>query len=149
MNKNLKSIAIATVLAGLVAPAFADPAPFCVAVNGGFGNGGSSFVARNFELPQPSKCAPWTGYTKTAATVILTTNGTACASNDGSVLTISLTSADPDYLGVGQTAVDYLRICSDLNNCPIGSGTDAGYNTGSAQQQDCTDDLLDLPTMHD
>ncbi len=63
---------------GLMAPfpSFAaSPAPYCVAVNGGFGNGGTTFVARNFTLPAASKCSPWTGYTKTASTVVAITGG--------------------------------------------------------------------------
>ena len=75
------------VLMGLVAPmqsfaAAPGPAPYCIAVGGGFGNGGSTFVARNFSMPEANKCTPWTGYTKTSATVIFTTNGTACLSGD-------------------------------------------------------------------
>ena len=40
------------------------PAPYCIAVNGGFGNSGysgSTFVARNFTLPDANKCTSWTG----------------------------------------------------------------------------------------
>ena len=50
-------------------PSTASPgtAPYCIAVNGGFGtSGGTTFVARNFTFPDASKCTPWTGYTKTA-----------------------------------------------------------------------------------
>ena len=52
-------------LLGLVAPmqsfaAAPAEAPYCIAVSGGFGNGGSTFVARNFSLPAASKCTPWT-----------------------------------------------------------------------------------------
>ena len=148
---NFKRLMVATaVLASTIAPVFADVAPYCIAVNGGFdGNGGSSVVARNFAYPEASKCTPWTGYTKTSATVIFTTNGTACASDDGTVLTVSVTHADPDFLGVGQIASDYIRVCPDAWNCPIGGGQDIGYLTGSAAPQDCTDFLLDLPTFHD
>jgi hypothetical protein len=147
---NFKRLAVATVVAGLIAPIYAYANPYCIAVNGGFGNGGTSFVARNFAMPDPSKCTPWTGYTKTSATVIFTTTGTMCASDDGSVLTLSVSSADPDFLGVGQIASDYIRLCPDsVTSCPIGGGQDVGYNTGSAAPQDCTDALLDLPTFHD
>jgi hypothetical protein len=47
----------------LVAPGqsfAASPEPYCIAVNGGFGSGGTTFVARNFSLPAASKCTPWT-----------------------------------------------------------------------------------------
>jgi hypothetical protein len=148
MNLNrLMITTVTTVLAG-IAPVYASP--YCIAVNGGFGNGGTSFVARNFALPDASKCTPWTGYTKTSATVIFTTNGTACLSDDWTVLTVSVSSADPDYLGVGQIASDYIRVCPEnVTSCPLGSGTDVGYDTGPAAPQDCTDSLLDLPTYHD
>jgi hypothetical protein len=148
---NIKKIMLAAaVLATTIGPVFADVAPYCVAVNGGFdGNGGTSFVARNFDFPEASKCTPWAGYTKTSATVIFTTNGTACASDDGTVLTLSVTSQDPAYLGVGTSVSDYLQVCTDVNNCPIGGGSDVGYLTGSAAPQDCSDYLLDLPTFHD
>src|ERR1700735_195789 len=68
------------VLLRVVAPmqsfaAAPGPAPYCIAVGGGFGNGGSTFVARNFSMPAASKCTPWSGYTKTASTVILITSG--------------------------------------------------------------------------
>jgi hypothetical protein len=146
---NFNRLMVTTVLAGLVAPLYAAT-PYCIAVNGGFGNGGTSFVARNFSPPDPSKCTPWTGYTKTSATVIFTTNGTACASDDGTVLTVSVSSADPDYLGVGNMASDYIRVCpANVTSCPLGSGTDVGYDTGPAAPEDCTDALLDLPTYHD
>jgi hypothetical protein len=138
---------VTTVLAG-IAPVYASP--YCIAVNGGFGNGGSSFVARNFATPDASKCTPWTGYTKTSATVIFTTNGTACLSDNGTVLTVSVSSADPDYLGPGNIASDYIRVCPEnVSSCPLGGGTDVGYDTGPAAPQDCTDALLDLPTFHD
>jgi hypothetical protein len=147
---NFKGLMATTMLAGMIgAPVYAT-APFCIAVNGGFGNGGTSFVARGFDLPQPSHCTPWSGYTKTSATVILTTFGTACASDDGSVLTVSVASADPSYLGSGTLVSDYIRVCPDsVTSCPIGGGVDSGYITGGAAQQDCTDALLDLPVFHD
>jgi hypothetical protein len=146
---NFNRLTVATVLAGLLAPVIASANPYCIAVNGGFGNGGTSFVARNFTMPDASKCSPWTGYTKTNATVIFTTSGTVCTSDDGTVLTVSVTSADPSFL-VGQTASDYIRLCPDsVASCPIGGGQDIGFFTGAAAPQDCTDDLLDLPTFHD
>jgi hypothetical protein len=149
----LNRLLITTVLAGVIAPVYAtssSPSPFCIAVNGGFGNGGTSFVARNFTMPDASKCNPWTGYTKTGATVIFTTSGTACVSDDGNVLTVSVSSADPDYLGVGKTVSDYIRLCPQgVTSCPIGGGQDVGYETGAAEQQTCTKELLDLPVFHD
>ena len=127
------------------------PAPYCIAVNGGFGNSGysgSTFVARNFTMPDASKCNPWTGYTKTSATVIFTTSGTACLSSDSTALTVSVSSADPDYLGVGATANDYIKMSRTSVNDPF-SGSDAGYLMGAAEPVSCTSDLLTLPAIHD
>lgn len=148
---NFGQLVVTTLLTGLIAPVYAtSPSPYCIAVNGGFGNGGTSFVARNFTLPDASKCTPWAGYTKTSATVIFTTSGTACVSDDGQVLIVSVSSADPDYLGVGQIASDFIRVCpASVTSCPIGGGQDIGYDTGTAAPETCTKELLDLPTFHD
>jgi hypothetical protein len=140
-------------LLGLVAPmqsfaAAPAEAPYCIAVSGGFGNGGSTFVARNFSLPEANKCTPWTGYTKTSATVIFTTSGTACLSSDSTALTVSVSSADPDYLGVGQLAADYIRMTRTSATDPF-SGEDQGYLMGAAEPVSCTNDLLTLPAYHD
>jgi hypothetical protein len=143
------------VLSALLAPlhsfASAGPAPYCVAVNGGFGStdGGTTFVARNFTFPDASKCSPWSGYTKTGATVILTTGGTVCLSSDSKALTVSLSSADPDYFGGGGAlGVDYIKLARDSATDPF-SGYDSGYFTGTAAPVSCTNDLLTLPSSHD
>jgi hypothetical protein len=136
---------------GVMAPlqSFASSeAPYCIAVNGGFGNGGTTFVARNFSLPAASKCSPWTGYTKTASTVILTTSGTSCLSSDNKALTVSVSSADPSYLGAGQLAADYIQLSRPDTTEPF-TGTDFGVFAGSAEPVSCTSDLLSLPSVHD
>jgi hypothetical protein len=139
------------VLSVLLAPihSFAAEAPYCIAVNGGFGTlGGTTFVARNFTLPDASKCTPWSGYTKTAATVILTTGGTSCLSSDSKALTVSLSSADPDYFGVSAVGVDYIQLSRSAATEPF-TGQDYGYFTGSAEPVSCTAALLTLPSSHD
>ena len=98
-------------LLGLIAPVYSYAANYCVAVNGGFGNGGTSFMGINFALPDAGKCKPWSGFTKTASTVILTTTGTGCLSSDGKALTVSVSSADPAFLGAGQLGSDYIQLC--------------------------------------
>ena len=131
--------------------ATAAPAPYCIAVNGGFGNSGysgSTFVARSFSFPEASKCSPWAGYTKTSATVILNTSGTACLSTDSTALTISVSSADPDFVGAGNFVVDYIKMSRTSATDPF-AGQDAGYFTGSAEPTSCTSDLLTLPSYHD
>jgi len=144
------SLMLTTVPSFATTPA-AGPAPYCIAVNGGFGNSGysgSTYVARNFTMPDPNKCTAWTGYTKTSATVIFTTSGTACVSSDNLALTVSVSSADPDYLGVGKLAVDYIKMSRSSASDPF-SGSDAGYLTGAADAVSCTNDLLTLPAIHD
>jgi hypothetical protein len=141
------------VLLGLVAPmqsfaAAPAEAPYCIATSGGFGNGGSTFVARNFSMPEANKCSTWTGYTKTASTVILTTSGTACLSGDSTTLTVSVSSQDPDFLGVGSVAADYIRMTRTSATDPF-SGEDQGYLMGAADPVSCTNDLLTLPAYHD
>jgi hypothetical protein len=149
-----KSIAQSSlaVLSLLIAPihsfAAAGPAPYCIAVNDGFGNGGTTFVARNFTLPDPSKCTPWTGYTKTASTVILTTSGTSCVSSDNKAMTVSVSSADPWFLGSGQIASDYIQFTRSDATQPF-TGYDYGYFSGSAAPLSCSSDLLTLPSSHD
>jgi hypothetical protein len=138
-------------LLGLMAPVHGFAAePYCIAVGGGFGSGGTTFVARNFSLPGDGKCSPWSGYTKTGATVILMTSGTSCLSSDNTVLTVSVSSADPAWLGLGRPPVsDYIQL-SRVNSTDSFRGEDIGQFAlpGSSQTVTCTSDLLDLPSSH-
>jgi hypothetical protein len=113
-------------------------------------NGGTTFVARNFSLPGEGKCTPWSGYTKTASTVILTTSGTSCLSSDSKALTVSVSSADPSYLGVGQLASDYIQLSRGNSTEPF-TGEDTGQFAlpGSAETVTCTSDLLNLRSLRD
>jgi hypothetical protein len=133
---------------GLIAPipGFASSeAPYCIAVNGGFGNGGTTFVARNFSMPAASKCSPWAGYTKTADTVILMTSGTSCLSSDNTALTVSVSSADPEYSN--QLALDYIQMSRPEATQPF-SGQDLGAFVGPAEPVSCSSALLTLPSSH-
>jgi hypothetical protein len=146
---NFNRLAVMTGLAALAAaPVYATP--YCLAVGGGFGHGGTSFVARNFTLPTANTCNPWTGYTKTASSVVLITSGTACLSSDSKVLTVSVFSADPAFLGSGNQALDYIQLCPvGVKSCPLGGGSDSGSFSGVAEPQSCTNTLLTLPALHD
>jgi hypothetical protein len=135
-------------LPGLLVPFYASAANYCIATGGGFGSGGTTFIGIGFTLPAANNCAPWAGYTKTATTVILTTTGTGCMSSNNKVLTLSVFSTDPAYLGTGTIAVDYIRVCPTAS-CPIGSGTDQGQFGGSAAPETCTTKLVTLPMNHD
>jgi hypothetical protein len=124
-------------------------ASYCIAVNGGFGKGGTSFVSRPFTLPAANTCKPWSGLTKTATSVIATSTGTGCLSSNGKVLTLSVISTNPGWFGPGQSGVDHIQLCpTGTTNCPI-SGSDAGsFGPGTAVQQTCTSSLLNLPAVH-
>jgi hypothetical protein len=134
---------------GLTVPTHTYAASFCVAVNGGFGSGGTSFIAPTFNLPAKNHCAGWSGFTKTAATVIAISNGTGCVSSDDKVLTLSIFNTDPQFFGSGQSVSDQIQLCpTGVTGCPI-SGQDVGSFGGTAAQQTCTASLLKLPPTHD
>ncbi len=136
-------------LLGLIpAQTFAE-AHYCIAVDGGFGNGGTTFIGSGFALPPEGNCSPWVGFTKTASTVILTTTGTGCLSSDGKVLSVSVLNADPSFFGTGQTRADYIGLSRSSTSVGFGSGQDTGYFTGSAKVVTCTSTLLHLPDTHD
>ncbi len=135
---------------GLVAPVCSNAANFCIRVNGGFGAGGSSFVGKGFALPTAGNCNPWAGYVKTASSVIANSTGGGCLSSDGKVLTLTIISTNPSFLGTGVTATDHIRLCpAGVTGCPIGAGQDIGTFGGSAAKQTCTASLLSLPAIHD
>ena len=127
---------------------FPGGGPFCIATAGGFGNGGTTFVAPSFTVPAANKCTPWSGFTKTASTVILTTSGAACLSTTGKTLTLNVSSADPDFLGTNP-ASDYIQLTRASSSGTFTSGTDRGEFAGGADQITCTSDLLSLPDTHD
>jgi|HubBroStandDraft_1064217.scaffolds.fasta_scaffold19579_5 hypothetical protein len=147
---NFRKLMIGAALTGMAAsPVFATP--YCIAVNGGFGSPttGESFVARNFTVPDPNGCTPWAGYTKSNSTVILIASGTACVSDDGSVMTVSTMNADPSFTGT-TPLYDYLTVCLK-SSCTISSssiGSDGDF-VGPAEVQTCTSKLEDLPVTHD
>jgi hypothetical protein len=159
VNMNLNRVILAAVAAvGVVGSVEAATTSYCIAVNGGFGNGGTTFVARQFQVPAANQCSPWAGYTKTASTVILSTSGSACLSEDGHVLTVGLSSVNPNWTG-GSFAPDYIQICptgvqctsadlSVLDQPLAGNGIDLGFFAGSAEEIACTKSLLTLPNSH-
>jgi len=138
-------------LLGLIAPIYSFAASnYCIAVGGGFGNGGATFVGTGFAVPAAGSCAQWSGFTKAFSSVILNTSGSGCLSSDGTVLTVSVSSADPSFLGTGQLQSDYILLCpAGVNPCPIGSGRDVGVMGGAAKAVTCPTSLLQLPAVHD
>lgn len=127
------------------------PQDFCVAVNGGFGSGGTSFVGKGFTLPVGGKCKPWSGIMKTASTVVGTSTGAACLSNDQKLLTVTVTTTAPGFLGAGTLATDHIELCpfAATLGCPIGTGLDRGTFGGPAAQITCTAALVTIPSVHD
>jgi hypothetical protein len=121
---------------------------FCIATAGGFGKGGTTFVAPIFTVPAKNKCTAWSGWTKTASTVILNTSGAACVSSTGKTMTVSVFSADPDFFG-NTAPTDYIKLTRASATGSFTSGTDTGAFAGSAAQLTCTSSLLSLPDSHD
>ncbi len=131
---------------------------FCVAVNGGFGSGGTTFVGKEFISPTSGTCKPWSGIMRTASTVVGTSTGAACLSDDGKLLTISLQTTAPEWLGIGVTATDHIELCplAATAGCPghagqsdRGSGGGIGNGTFTAAQITCTSALTSIPSSHD
>jgi hypothetical protein len=146
-NKGLLASLWAT--AALAVPASAYAGNFCVAVNGGFGGGGTTYVGPGFTLPAKNQCAPWAGFTKTACTVIAQATGSGCVSNSGKVLTLTIFNTDPDFFGDGKFASDHIELCpTGVMGCPFTS-QDHGYFEGLAEETTCTAALLLLPQSHD
>jgi hypothetical protein len=149
----ISRLTVPAILSGLlITPLYASASSYCIAVNGGFGTGGTTFIGEGFELPSAGKCSPWVGFTKTASTVVLTTSGVGCTTSDGEVLTVSVTSAGP-FFGAGNLYPDFIQVCpKGSSHCPIGSGSDAGdsaLGAGPASIEKCTSELLELPSKHD
>lgn len=120
---------------------------FCIATGGGFGNGGTTFVGPSFSVPAQNKCTSWSGFTKTASTVILNTSGAACLSTTGKTLTVSVSSADPSFFT--NPVSDYIQLTRASSTGTFTGGTDQGQFAGSADQITCTSSLLSLPDIHD
>jgi hypothetical protein len=56
--------------AGADRPVYSYAANFCIAVNGGFGNGGMTFIGPSFAVPAKGTCTPWAGFTNVDAGVL-------------------------------------------------------------------------------
>lgn len=69
-------------------------------------------------------------------------------SSDGTVLTVSVFSADPSFMGAGTPAWDYIQLSRGDSKEPF-KGEDFGAFGGSAEPVTCTTNLLHLPSTHD
>ena len=146
-SRNKRLLVSLWAMAALILPASADAAGFCVASNGGFGGGGTTYVAPDFTLPAKNQCAAWAGFTKTASTVVTQATGSGCLSNSGRVLTLTTFNTDPLFFGPGKFASDHIELCpTGVASCPItGQDTGSGFFDGIAEEVTCTASLLKLP----
>lgn len=135
---------------GMTIPVSGFATDYCIKVNGGWGNGGSSFIGKNFTLPGSGVCKPWSGFVKTATSVIAVSVGTACKSTDGKILELSINSTNPSYLGTGVISNDHMKFCpGGTSSCPIGGGFAVGtLSGGSPSPQTCTTNLIKYPYNH-
>jgi len=139
-----------SLLLALLTPASGFAASnYCIATNGGFGHDGTTFIGPSFAVPAEGKCTPWTGFTKTATTVTVTTYGTGCLSSDGKALTVAVSSADPNWFGAGSIGLDYIQLTRSKSDESFTTGSDQGAFGGDAEVVSCTSSLLDLPSNHD
>src|SRR5215207_2078925 len=121
---------------------------FCVAVNGGFGSGGTTFVGKGFIAPANGRCNSWAGIMRTTTTVVGTSTGAACMSNDGKLLTLTLQTTAPEFLGIGTTATDHIELCpaAATLGCPAHAGqSDRGTFGGPAAQVTCSAAVGTIP----
>jgi hypothetical protein len=142
---SLTSLTLAQVQDETVPP---PAATFCIATAGGFGKGGTTFVAPTFTVPAKNKCTAWSGWTKTATTVILSTSGSACLSTTGKTLTLNVFSLDPAFFGTA-AATDYILLTRASASGSFTGGSDQGSFAGTAAQLTCTSSLLSFPDSHD
>lgn len=131
----------------VLAPFVTNAASFCVASAGGFGSGGATFINPTFVPPGSNKCKAWSGFTKTASTVVMFSSGVACMAAGDKVLTITVTSADPSFFS--DPVSDQIVLCpTGTTSCPV-TGQDQGNFGGTATEVTCTTSLLNLPATHD
>jgi hypothetical protein len=137
----------------MLLPACSYASSYCIATDGGFGppSFGTTFIEPSFAIPSAGKCESWTGFTKTASTVVLMTSGIACLSSGGKGLTVAVSSQDPSYLGTNPTggSTDYITFIRSETSEPFKYGEDMGVFGGDAQVVTCTSSLLSLSSTHD
>lgn len=148
-RKSLVLSLISCFVTALTAGAAARAGNYCIAVGGGFGGGGTSFIGKGFAVPADGNCALWSGFTKTASTVIVFTTGNGCTSSDGKVLTVSVTSIANNFCLAGSgPCQDYITLCLVSSGCPV-TDQDTGSFAGTAKEETCTASLTKLPSTHD
>ena len=159
-------LSFAMFLLVITTPSFSAPENYCIAVNGGWNPdnpGGTTFVGKGIEVPKNGACSPWFGIVRTSITVVGTSHGSICRSNDGKLVTASLTSTLPEWLGLGRNGVsiDHIELCPFLKRtgeCPAKEGESdrgdlgpqSGESTGSpANRIPCTAEIVNIPSTHD
>lgn len=130
---------------------FATESHYCIAADGGWPGGGTTYIAPNFPLPAVGTCGPWQGFAKTAGTVVVFSYGTGCLSNDGKALTVAVTSQNPNWINGSNNGNDYIVLERSEDKGSFTSGSDTGalvFGTSSATPVTCTATLLELPSSH-
>lgn len=130
---------------------YQDFQDYCIAVNGGFSGGGTTFVGKSFAPLLNGTCRPWSGIVKTATTVVGTSIGTACLSTDGKLFTLAVQSSLPEFVGPGQVATDHIELCPlGAADCPAHNGqSDQGSFAGPAAHVTCNPLIVPIPSSHD
>ena len=135
---------------GLSAPLSLYAASFCIAVDGGFGSGGTTYVAPTFVMPAANGCSPWAGFTKTASTVILVASGTGCLATNGKSLQFSISMQDPQFFSAGTLVSDYITVCKEgVSGCTAIVSDQGFFSSSDVKEITCTATLLKFPQGHD
>jgi hypothetical protein len=138
-----------------------NPQDYCIAVKGGWdpnNPGGATFIAKNFVYPPRGACRSWTGIVRLSISVVGTTIGAACLSDDGQRFTAALMSSLPNWAGAGFVH-DNIDLCP-TGTCPPASGggtiteRDFGFILGGptsnpAARVTCTVAMTPVPSAHD
>lgn len=78
-------------------------------------------VGQGFSIPDPGKCAPWTGFFITSVDSPSTSAGTGCTATDGSDLAITITSSS----ATGSVLIDSITL-----SLPAQTGADVETSIG-------------------
>lgn len=123
----------------------------CLLVGGGQAAGGGTYVGQGMSVPANGTCKPWSGFLKTASTVVAFSTGSGCTSSDGKVFTATLASTNPSFFGPGTIVSDHIQLCL-TGTCPAKisqSDVSSYFGTTSVATTTCTSTILSLPSSHD
>ncbi len=93
---------LAVVVLGALAPSSSYAANYCIAVGGGFGSGGETFVGYRLCCSCRGHLLAVVRFTKGFSSVVLLTHGSGCLSSDGKVLSVQPVQRRPVLLRRGR-----------------------------------------------